>query len=64
MKQLIIRILVLNVANKGAGGLVPTLEIPSRQRHQAITSRELNGLNVLFGNVSHTTVIDPRKFSS
>lgn len=58
-KQLIIGILILDVAYKGARCLVPTLEMLACHSHHFRASLLLYNRDVLLCHIPYSTVIDP-----
>ena len=60
VKVLVIGILVPDVTNKAPGGPIPSLEVLSCERHQAVGDLWGDNFDVLFGNIPYASVLDSR----
>jgi len=60
----IIRVLVLDITNKHPAPLIPTLEVPSRQRQNILLRLACQALEILFCDVAYAFIGSPDHQSS
>lgn len=60
----VVWVLIPNVAQKGAAGPIPTLEVPTGQIHQILSNLfELCNRNVLLSDITHSAIVYPRELN-